>query len=162
VEPTAEPAKFAKSFGLEIFNGVVEDFAKQSSARFDVVSSFEVIEHVAAPLVSLRSMCTLLKPGGYMLLSVPNLDDPYCLKQQIPSAVPPVHINFFNRRSLGAALKAAGLEVLRFASLPIPTSSVRNVHGIPGFILRSPLLFALRMLRRADGTVLIALARKKA
>lgn len=160
IEPTTEPAKLARTFGLEVFNGIVEDFARQSPARFNAITSFEVIEHVIQPLAMLRTMSELLEPGGQILVSVPNLDDPYCIKQQIPSAVPPVHINFFNRRSLGEAMRAAGLEVLKFTSLPIPSSSVRNVHGRNGFAVRAPLLLAMHLFGRADGTTLVALARK--
>jgi 2-polyprenyl-3-methyl-5-hydroxy-6-metoxy-1,4-benzoquinol methylase len=160
VEPTAEPAELASSFALDVFNGTAEDFARQSPLRFHAITSFEVLEHVTRPIAMLRAMRELLQPGGHIVVSVPNLDDPYCLRQQIPSAVPPVHINFFNRRSLGESMRLAGLEVLKFASLPIPSSSVRNVHGKFGFILRAPILLAMRLLGRADGTVLVALARR--
>ena len=155
-----EPAQLARTFDLEVFNGLVKALARQSPVRFRAITSFEVIEHVSRPLAMLRTIRELLEPGGHMLVSVPNLDDPYCLKQQIPSNVPPVHINFFNRRSLGEAMRAAGLDVLKFFTLPIPSSSVRNVHGWRGFVMRVPFLFTMRLVGRADGTTLVALGRK--
>lgn len=160
LEPAVEPAQLARTFGLEVFNGLVEALARQSPVRFHAITSFEVIEHVSRPLAMLRTIRELLEPGGHMLVSVPNLDDPYCLKQQIPSTVPPVHINFFNRRSLGEAMRAAGLDVLKFFTLPIPSSSVRNVHGWRGFVMRVPFLFTMRLVGRADGTTPVALGRK--
>ena len=160
VEPAAGPAQLARSYGLRIFHGLVEDFAGSSRDRFDAITAFEVLEHVSRPLAMLRAMRELLEPAGRIFVSVPNLDDPYCLRQQIPSNVPPVHINFFNRRSLGAAMRSAGLEVVRFGSLPIPSSSVRNVHGWRGFALRAPLLLVMRIVGRADGTTLVALAQR--
>lgn len=159
-EPAAEPAQLARTFDLEIFNCMVEDYARQSPKPFHAITSFEVIEHVTHPLSMLRVMSSLLRSGGHMLITVPNLDDPYCLKQKIPSAMPPVHINFFNRRSLGESMRMAGLEVLKFTSLPIPSSSVRNVHGWSGFVTRIPLLLGMHLIGRADGTTLVALARK--
>lgn len=155
-----EPAQLARTFDLEVFNGLVKALARQSPVRFRAITSFEVIEHVSRPLAMLRTIRELLEPGGHMLVSVPNLDDPYCLKQQIPSNVPPVHINFFNRRSLGEAMRAAGLDVLKFFTLPIRSSSVRNVHGWRGFVMRVPFLFTMRLVGRADGTTLVALGRK--
>jgi hypothetical protein len=107
-------------------------------------------------------MCKLLKADGTMVLSMPNLDDPYCMMQQIGSAMPPVHINFFNRRSITAVLARTGFEVSRFTSLPIPTSSVRNIYGVRGFLCRIPLLAMKRLLGRADGTTLIVEARRRA
>lgn len=160
VEPTAEPAHLAASFNLQVFNGTVEEFVGESTERFNAVTCFEVLEHVSDPLQMLQAMRETLDLDGHLLLSVPNLDDPYCLKQQNPSTTPPVHINFFNRKSLSTVLEKAGFEVVRFISLPIPTSSVRNVHGRQGFIVRLPLLFLMRLFGRADGTVLVALARR--
>jgi 2-polyprenyl-3-methyl-5-hydroxy-6-metoxy-1,4-benzoquinol methylase len=149
------------SFGLDVHACYVQEFLAKQPVPFDAIVSFEVLEHVPDPVGLLRAMHELLQPEGVLVLSVPNLDDPYCLKQQIAAAMPPVHINFFNRRSLAAALDRAGLAVQRFFSLPVPTSSVRNIHGKQGFLLRLPILALRRLVGRADGTTLLAAAHRK-
>ncbi len=161
VEPTTVAADKAKSFGLNVYNGLVEDYVNKTLQTFDVITSFEVLEHVSSPIRMLQAMHSLLLPGGYLVISVPNLDDPYCLKQQNPSSMPPIHINFFNRKSLKTALETVGFEIIRFKSLPIPTGSVRGIYGKLGFLVRLPLLFLLSLLGKADGTALIVLARRK-
>jgi 2-polyprenyl-6-hydroxyphenyl methylase/3-demethylubiquinone-9 3-methyltransferase len=50
--------------------GVAEHFGP---ARFDVVLSSECIEHTPDPLEALRQMAYVLKPGGYLSVSTPNL-----------------------------------------------------------------------------------------
>jgi 2-polyprenyl-3-methyl-5-hydroxy-6-metoxy-1,4-benzoquinol methylase len=160
VEPTREASNKAISLGLDVFPGYLKDYAATAPLPFDAIVSFEVLEHVPDPVPQLRGIRDLLKPGGILVLSVPNLDDPYCLKQQIAPAMPPVHINFFNRRSLGRAIREAGLVIDRFKSLPIPTSSVRNIHGKNGFYLRLPWLSIASLVGRADGTTLLAVARR--
>lgn len=162
VEPAAPAAKQAMEFGLAVTHGYVEPFAAANTRPFDAAALFEVLEHVSDPVAVLRAIRSLIAPGGAFVMTVPNLDDPYCLEQQIRSAMPPVHINFFNRRSLRKALESAGFEVVRFKSLPIPSSSVRNVHGKGGFILRAPFLFLASLFGKADGTTLVALARRPA
>jgi SAM-dependent methyltransferase len=161
VELAREAAAQAARYGLEVHQGSVESFAENNVKRFDAAVCFEVLEHVTDPIGMLRAIHRLLSDKGILVISVPNRDDPYCLKQRIQAAMPPVHINFFNRQSLGIALARAGFEVTRFKSLPIPTSSVRNVHGKQGFWMRVPGLLLERLRGRADGTTLIALARRR-
>jgi 2-polyprenyl-6-hydroxyphenyl methylase / 3-demethylubiquinone-9 3-methyltransferase len=48
------------------------ELADQKLGQFDVVSSMEVIEHVADPAWFLKQLAARLKPDGVMLLSTPN------------------------------------------------------------------------------------------
>ncbi|MBD3165168.1 methyltransferase domain-containing protein, partial [bacterium] len=41
-------------------------------ASFDAVISFEVLEHVVSPVRTMRELHRILKPGGTVLISVPN------------------------------------------------------------------------------------------
>jgi SAM-dependent methyltransferase len=159
VEPTQLAADKASSLGVETFNGLIEDFAATEPEKFDAVVSFEVIEHVPDVLRMLRAIRSVLKPGGVFVFSVPNLDDPYTLRQTIPPNLPPLHINFFRRQSMSTALKNAGFSSERYATLPIPTSGVRNDHGLLGLILRAPMLAAMSLVGKADGTTLLGMAR---
>lgn len=159
VEPS-EAAQVANELGAPTYHGMLESFAKTEPAPFSAAVSFEVLEHVPDPRSALATLYSLLAPGGRFILSVPNVDDPYCLQQQIEAAMPPIHINFFSRRSLAAALDAVGFENIQFTSIPIPTSSVRNVFGKKGLLVRLPYLMLLRLLGKADGTTLIAMARR--
>ncbi|HWE38316.1 MAG TPA: class I SAM-dependent methyltransferase [Isosphaeraceae bacterium] len=162
VEPTQGSAARADRHGLAVHCGVAESFAEGHPGEFDAATCFEVLEHLTEPVETLRAIRRLLVPGGIFVLSVPNVDDPYCLKVQIQSAMPPVHINFFHRKSLRAALERAGFEVLRFRTIPIPTSSVRNHLGPTGFLVRIPWLLIRSAIGQADGTTLLAMARRGA
>jgi 2-polyprenyl-3-methyl-5-hydroxy-6-metoxy-1,4-benzoquinol methylase len=158
IEPASEAASMANNFGVSTFNGIVDEFEQQNKDKFDAIVSFEVLEHVSDPLSVLLAARRLLKPDGVLILSTPNLDDPYCLDQQIAPAMPPIHINFFSRRSVNALLRRAGFAMQRSFSLPIPTSSVRNIYGRKGFLLRVPYLVASKLFRKQDGTTLLVMA----
>jgi SAM-dependent methyltransferase len=73
------------------FNGVLEDFAPTHQEKFDAVTSFEVMEHVPDVLSMLTAIRSVLKPEGVFGFSVPNLDDPYCLRRTVPVSTPPLH-----------------------------------------------------------------------
>lgn len=57
-----------------------------AAGRFDVVTSFQVIEHLADARVYLAEIARILAPGGVLLLSTPNLrqsdgENPYHLHE---------------------------------------------------------------------------------
>jgi SAM-dependent methyltransferase len=49
----------------------------QPSSTFDVIASFEVIEHLSEPLAFLRGIFKRLNPGGQIMLSTPNYSSLY-------------------------------------------------------------------------------------
>jgi 2-polyprenyl-6-hydroxyphenyl methylase/3-demethylubiquinone-9 3-methyltransferase len=50
----------------------VEELAQESPQAFDVVTCMEMLEHVPQPLSIIRSIRTLLKPGGHAFFSTLN------------------------------------------------------------------------------------------
>lgn len=72
VEPAAGAAEQARSrYGVDVFTGVLEE-APWEPESFDAITLWEVLEHVPQPVESLRQVFDLLKPGGVVVLSVPN------------------------------------------------------------------------------------------
>ena len=72
-EAIAIAVRHAKASGLSIDYraGSVEDLAK-GKEKFDIVSAFEIIEHVADLDSFLASLARLLKPGGLLVLATLN------------------------------------------------------------------------------------------
>ncbi len=160
IEPTRSAAEAAKGLKLKVFCGFVEEYVANGAHTFDAVTCFEVLEHVPDPVKMLQCMRELVDANGHLILSVPNVDDPYMLEQPFPQSMPPIHINFFNRKSLAAALLRAGFVVEKVFTLPIPTGTVSRVYGNRGLLLRLPYLAMLRLLGKADGSTLVVMARK--
>jgi methionine biosynthesis protein MetW len=111
-------------------------------ASFDLVTCTEVLEHLFEPQAAVKEMVRVLRPGGRLLVTVPNAahwrnrldlallgrwsgrgDD---LSGTEPWRDP--HIRFFTTRSLRAMLQAAGLR----ASDAGGTSEIGLLHSIPG------------------------------
>ena len=77
--------------------GYVSEFVDTNPRPFDAVVSFEVLEHVPDPVAVLRGIHRLLKPGGLALSASRIKTIRTALNVPNPLAMPPIHINFFNR-----------------------------------------------------------------
>ncbi len=90
--------------------------------RYDVVCAFEVLEHIEDDGGALRVWLKHLRPGGHLVVSVPEDPDRFG-----PSDVQVGHHRRYTEQSLAALLTGAGLEV-----------SVLRHYGWPlGYLLES-------------------------
>ncbi len=76
LEPNTLAVAKARDKGHTIFEAFVEDAVSviPETERFDVIFLGQVIEHVNDPPMVVRRLTQLLKPGGLLVLSTPNLD----------------------------------------------------------------------------------------
>jgi len=107
-------------------------------ASFDAVTLWDVLEHVPDPGRFMRQCAALLKPGGHLLLNVPNLDSIQArfMGPRWPLFLPE-HLNYFNHKSLRLCGTQAGLQWVHFGQRPA-LFSVEYVlyrlrqHRVPG------------------------------
>lgn len=69
----------AKGLEAEFYQGSVEDWLEKFIAdgrKFDVVTFFEIIEHVEDPKAVLKQIDQVLAPGGSVLVSTPDYESP--------------------------------------------------------------------------------------
>jgi SAM-dependent methyltransferase len=105
---------------------------------FDVVTLWDVLEHVPKPMEFLRLCGSLLKPGGYLFANVPDLNSfqARVLGRRWPLLLPE-HFNYFTRKSLTLCAEQTGFELLRFGRRPAFFSvgyifHRLSQHNIPG------------------------------
>jgi SAM-dependent methyltransferase len=127
VEPSSHAAGIARASGLDVFGGTLEE-ARFPDARFDAITLWDVFEHLHDPRASLAELHRILKPGGILVLRVPNLDswDAKIFGQYWAGLDAPRHLYVFSLRSLRNLLEAAG-----FARLEMRC----NIGSYPTFVL---------------------------
>ncbi len=77
------------------------------SGRFDIVTCLDVLEHLDDDVAGLRTIRSLLAPGGQIVVTVPAYDWLWSGEDVIS-----MHRRRYTRRRLLAAARAAGLDVL--------------------------------------------------
>lgn len=112
VEPTHDLAQNCREKGLEIIEKTFEGMECVTD-KFDVVVSFEVIEHVFSPRQFIIHCHKLLRRGGLFIASCPNgRGFDFLILGSLCANIDHEHLNYLNPESFTILLKSQGLEVL--------------------------------------------------
>lgn len=114
MEPSRYLVDRGKQRGLQIEQGTIEQhgFAPGS---FDMVSLWDVIEHLPEPRAALVEIAKLLKPGGILLINYPDIGTWQAkLAGKRFWWILSVHLHHFTRRSIADLCGRAGFEAFHF------------------------------------------------
>lgn len=115
IEIDARAAAYAVDrFDLEAFNGQVEE-APWPARSFDVVTLWDVLEHLPDPGSALRCLGGLLAERGLLIASVPNLDgvDAARFGRFWTGLDVPRHFSVFRKQDIVRLMEEAGYRVIR-------------------------------------------------
>lgn len=135
----------AQEKGFEVHRGTLAS-ARLPAGGYDVITMWDLIEHVTDPAAVLAEGHRLLRPGGVLAISTPDagsllarvLGNRWLGFRSIDE-----HLYFFSRRSMGAMLETAGLTVRRFVpvgkylALPRLVERLRFYTRVGALLLRT-------------------------
>jgi 2-polyprenyl-3-methyl-5-hydroxy-6-metoxy-1,4-benzoquinol methylase len=112
VEADENIRRVVEKFGYKVHVGLFDPSVYEANF-FDYVTLSQVIEHVTAPVQTLRGIAQVLKPGGVAILSTPNANGwgARLFGQRWINWHAPYHLQFFTHRSMQLAAEQAGLVV---------------------------------------------------
>ncbi len=95
---------------------VFEDFAQSTELRFNVITAFDVLEHLPDPCGFFEGARKLLTDGGYLFISTPD----------VGALVPKVmgkqwyhynayHLAYLNRQTMAKLAQKHGFEIVEFS-----------------------------------------------
>lgn len=145
LEPDQE--KLLKS-GDERFRSVVGDGCRMdfADAAFDTVLNIQVLEHVVEPIVMVKEINRVLRPGGYAIFLIPQTSVMHEL---------PAHYYNFTRPWVEVAMKQSGFKIVELKAMGGFWSSMAShlvyfffhAFRFPGYSLpecrRNPLFYVL-------------------
>ncbi len=118
VEVSRGESAFAREhLKLDVRTGTLSEVGL-APGSFDVVCSFEVIEHLLDPREFLMQMVAMCKVGGTVLVCTDNFDAPIVRRMgaEFPKWIPHTHVSHFDGASLKRLMGQCGLSVQREAS----------------------------------------------
>lgn len=110
---------------LSIHLDSIENLAKARPNGYDSVCSFQVLEHVSRPDNFLTAACTILRPGGKLILGLPNAAS--FLRHQFNLLdLPPHHMTRWTEDVLVHLQQFFPLKLVRIAREPLADYHVQD------------------------------------
>ena len=79
---------------------------------FDVVTLWDLIEHLRHPLSTLKEINRILRPGGLVVIWTPNVKNAALLKDRWIGYLMPLHLYFLSNQALNNLLTQSGFQTV--------------------------------------------------
>jgi SAM-dependent methyltransferase len=167
VEPSEWAAAYARDeLRVDVRTGTLESM-QFPDATFDVVTMWEVIEHLPDPRTTLAEVRRIIRPGGRLVLSTPDAGSPAARlsgKRWLGWRKVPEHVYFFDRANLDRLLRQSGFMPVRHRYTSLTVSAgfaldrAMSLVGVPRR-WRAPAWLTHRAIRVNPGYDLLVVAR---
>lgn len=138
VELSEFAARHAREeLGVRVFTGDIFD-APLDDEEFDVVTMWDVVEHLPNPAAVMAEVARVTRRGGLLVLATGNVDGPLARRdlQHWDLMHPPGHLTFFSPRTLGHLVTQSGFELQRLVCdgrlAPRPRLADPRVQAVAG------------------------------
>jgi len=112
LELNSKAVEYASKDGVNVVKETIEEHCKNNKNKYNVVVSFQVLEHVVDVGSFLESSISVVRKGGLFIIAVPNNNSFIRKSQNNILNLPPHHIFHWSRKSLDFIANKYNLEVV--------------------------------------------------
>lgn len=129
---------FAKDKKINVDICDIKTLSEKSShcASFDIITGWHVLEHTNDPKDFIKSIKNMLKPGGTIIIEVPNANalERYMFGGKWWCWMTPVHLQHFNKKSIRKLIADCGFSEIKLQTKK--THLIQSLKMKPNFLIR--------------------------
>jgi len=160
-EYTDEAIRICTEKGIHMKQGVLSP-ANYEAGSFDVLTSFEVIEHINNPVPEIKNFNTLLRPGGAVYITTPNFNS--LVRTYVGSAwnviTYPEHLSYYTPHTISRLFRDAGFHRRSMATTGISVTRIKTSRKVSDQKFISPQSDDEKMRNRIEGSRSLQLAKQ--
>ena len=114
VELNKQNAQMAQKKGITIYQNFIENV--EFDRQFDVITCYNILEHIPNPGPVLKKLTQILKKGGILAIEVPTIECKL-YKKLIKKGIhwhmfnPPSHLSYYSRKFLDEFMSRQGIHL---------------------------------------------------
>ena len=126
VEPNSLESSYAKDHGINILGRTLSDLP--SNQRFDVITMWDVLEHIDSPSEFISDLKSYLNPGGIVFVQIPTCDSiaARIMREKCNMFDGIEHLTLFSRKSLDLCFSSSGFAVENAKSVISDSFALNN------------------------------------
>jgi len=95
---------------------------------FDIITSFEVLEHINNPLEEIKKFKSILRTGGLIYLTTPNFNSlsRYYLRQKWTVIEYPEHLSYYTAKTLRLLFEKSGFQMKKIEATGISVGRINE------------------------------------
>jgi len=153
IELNRQAIDICRKKGHHVYSCRLVDLEREiGPKRFDLITIFEVLEHVSDPVQLHSEAADWLSPSGYLAITVPNRNGVHRLFEMNPHLWPPHHLSWWRLRDLKEIARRGNLELVKIGGDMLLGGQIEQFVE-----LQNEILIALNKRRPPSRSILLRL-----
>ena len=129
-EFTDEALEICKSKGIKMSLGKL-DPKNYDSNMFDIITSFEVLEHINNPIEEISNFSKILRKNGLVYLTTPNFNSllRYKLNENYDIITYPEHLSYYTPKTINFLFEKLNFRKLKLQTTGISLTKLKTKKG---------------------------------
>lgn len=143
IELNTTAAAYAQTKNIPVSNINLYELINEQKSYFDAICTFQVLEHISEPKKFIEAMIKLLRPGGKLIMAVPNSESFPKYSDSVLLDQPPHHMTKWSLKTFKSLESIFDLKLQRIKFEPLA-----EYHIDWYFLIQKNRLPRLKLLRR--------------